>query len=192
MENKAMLMTIRLWWFYLIYMGKKTKEVRLNKPRDFQGDVYLYVSKTEWKKDLAKIPEHQREFFKRFVSKVGVKFTIGKIEEWKRQGEGWVWLNTKTLNDYRLSLLFQAKLDYNEFCDYTKGKSVCYSFDITNLVKLDEPKEISEFKHLVKYKNCANCPYNHENMDGDICSKCEELKPLTRAPQSWYYVEEIK
>ena len=178
-----MLMTIRLWWFYLIYMGKKTKEVRLNKPRDFQGDVYLYVSKTEWKKDLAKIPEHQREFFKRFVGKVGVKFTIGKIEEWKRQGEGWVWLNTKTLNDYRLSLLFQAKLDYNEFCDYTKGKSVCYSFEITNLVKLDEPLELKNY--LVYSHTVDGIGIRGEKMHFKI------FKSLNRAPQSWCYVEEM-
>ena len=174
-------MTIRLYWFYLIWMGKKKKEVRLNRPRNFKGDVYLYVSKTNWKKDLQRIPDHQRRFFSQFVGKVGARFTLGKVDTWYKQGEGWVWMND-ALEDYRFALLMGgAELDFHEFSAYTKGKRVCYSWDITNLVKFDEPLELKQY-----------LTYSH-TVDG-IGFKGERkkftiLKPITRAPQSWCYVE---
>ena len=34
-------------------------------------------------------------------------------------------------------------------------------------------KGLEELKEL-SLKLCENCPYNQPNMDGDICSKCEE------------------
>ena len=75
------MLTIRLKWFYLTYKGIKTIEVRKTAPKDFVGDVYEVVSKTNFEKDLMEIPETERNFFKQFKGKVGLKFTLNKAEE---------------------------------------------------------------------------------------------------------------
>ena len=42
--------------------------------------------------------------------------------------------------------------------------------------KTPSRKKMTPLEVLEKltYKICSWCPYNKENMDGDICSKCEE------------------
>ena len=171
MKNKAILLTLRLWWFYLIYKGKKTEEIRKTCPRDFHGDVYGYVSKTKWKEDLAKIPEREREFFKRFIGKVGLKFTLGKIREWHKQGDGWVWLDAEPPHDdYRFALLIPSGVDFNEFYKYTLGKRVCYSWHIERVIHFAEPRPLDDF----------------------IGIKRSFLSVKNYAPQSWCYCEKLK
>ena len=64
---------------------------------------------------------------------------------------------------------------YNE--DMKKG----YAIHISDLEIFDKPKELSEFKH---YKKFVSYDYTYTKKYVDW-----ELRPLTKAPQSWQYIE---
>ena len=74
-----------------------------------------------------------------------------------------------------------ACLTVEELQDYCNGKDI-YFWRISNLKIYDKPKELSEFR---KYYECGN------NSCGS-CDKCDKDYRLTRPPQSWCYVEELK
>ena len=89
---KQVMLTIRLWYFYLTYERIKNLEIRKTCPCEFFDylidselkeplEVYEYVSKTNWKQDLMKIPPQDRDFFKKFVGKVGLKFTLKNVND---------------------------------------------------------------------------------------------------------------
>lgn len=73
---------------------------------------------------------------------------------------------------------------------------------ISDLKIYDTPKELSEFGTVCnKYENdeCDDCPYLQVYVNSYPCDDCvdtwcdvDNIKPLTRPPQSWCYVEEIE
>lgn len=157
---KSVMLTIRLKWFYLTYKGIKTIEVRKTAPKDFVGDVYEVVSKTNFEKDLMEIPENEREFFRKFKGKVGLKFTLNKVEE--------------TDHIVVEELLKSSCLTFKELDTYLNKKDG-YGWGIDNLVIFDEPKELSEFT-VSKTFMPKTKPLTFK-------------RKLTKSPQSWCYVE---
>lgn len=61
-----------------------------------------------------------------------------------------------------------------------------YGLHISDLKIYDKPKELSEFYITCKEKSCQMCDAEREY---DVCA-FRRKKPITRAPQSWCYVEE--
>ena len=202
---KAILMSIRPRHVANILNGIKTLEIRKRFPKDYVGWVYIYCTKDKKYANLI-----NRGGF--LTGMVVARFWCDKVETFRCNITG----NLKdgffkakpyckviedgianyNCDDEFEDILKNAQLTNKELAQYLGDKECPYggwyvfnAIHITKLEIFDKPKEISEFKHLVKYKNCSTCPYNHENMDGDICSKCKELKPLARVPQSWCYIE---
>lgn len=77
-----------------------------------------------------------------------------------------------------------------------------YGWHISDLVIYDKPKELSEFVTYCKYEfdddfeHCEGCPhYYYSNTPScgieEYCG-CDGLKPITRPPQTWCYVEKLK
>lgn len=187
---KQVMLTIRLWYFYLTYKGLKNLEVRKTCPCDYFDylidselkyplEVYECVSKTNWKQDLMKIPAEEREFFKQFVGKVGLKFTLKNVNDIKciERDDGnivYVYRGITPSNEN-----YNTCLGFNELHAYLKGKNG-YAWNVDDLVPFDEPKELSDFHHeFVGAKHDDMVDYVNLN----------KLNPLSRAPQSWCYVE---
>lgn len=82
-------------------------------------------------------------------------------------------------------ILSATCLSQDEMFDYIGVDNYGYGWHISDLKIYDKPKELSEFRGLCKVKTaCHNCPhYNYSKMDCDS-------RVITRAPQSWQYVEE--
>ena len=76
---------------------------------------------------------------------------------------------------YSALSLAETKLDALDLMDYADEKTV-YGWHISDLVIYDEPKELRDF-YLAAYRQG---------------NRVRPPKPLTRAPQSWCYVEEVK
>jgi hypothetical protein len=197
---KAIMLTIRLKWFYLTYKGIKTIEVRKSAPKDFVGDVYEVVSKTNFEKDLMEIPENEREFFKQFKGKVGLKFTLNKVEEIYFENHKSIYCDdplypeTDSLSyDELLDKSCTKALPYGEteIGNYIGEKG--YAWHISNLVIFDRPRELGEFKHNEEHKSCLECPYYNvcETTDYIEVRKgiCYIPVPLTKAPQSYMFIE---
>ena len=187
---KSVLISIKPKYCELIAAGKKTIEVRKTKPRietPFKCYIYqpktVYVSKNKSNEFLKPIQD------KRFGKIIG-EFVCDEIlcfpyVEGEEAGE-YVYNIPTVIGE-------QTWLDYGDVSNYGNGKSL-YFWHISNLAIYDEPKELSEFG-----KECnldcpsVHCPYweyqrvNADEWDYD-CS-CNNIKPLTRPPQSWCYVE---
>lgn len=103
---------------------------------------------------------------KRYIGKVVAKFTLNKVEE------------IKTCEMHSAKLLDRSCLNANEFYDYlTKGKNFLgqvlgYAWHISNLEIFDKPKELSEFRSIKQFMPSGYM-----------------IDPLTKAPQSWQFVE---
>lgn len=87
-------------------------------------------------------------------------------------------------------------LTKQELCDYGDGE-VLYAWYISDLKIYDRPKKLSEFKTPPCEKGekaCANCKWLVKvNTPDKYECECyvEDGRPITRAPKSWQYVEEL-
>lgn len=89
--------------------------------------------------------------------------------------------------EYRVTHVEQNAMCLNqpELIHYGKGEPL-YGLHISDLKIYDKPKELSEFYITCKEKSCQMCDAEREY---DVCA-FRRKKPITRAPQSWCYVEE--
>lgn len=174
---KSVLRSVKPYWFYLICEGKKKVEVDTTAPRseEWNDIVYLYCSKD--KKSFDRIPEEYREKYRKYLGTVGAKFVCDNIAHYPYE------LNTYWLNDDEL---YKTCLRYRELKDYGKDKPL-YGWHISDLKIYDKPRELGEFRTPDK-------PY-HKIIERDGClmftDGYKSGKPLTRAPQSWQFVQDV-
>jgi len=182
---KAILLSIKPKYVADILNGKKTIEIRKSMLKcDLPIDVYIYCTKENKKlvyHNLAsggKSYTYGKEFSYHehdLNGKVVAKFTLRKIEAidiWQEDLEE------------KMKL---ACLSIKEFDDYSKGQ-VAYAWHIEDLVIFDEPKELSVFKYIRRAKDfeCFMCDIYQSGYD---CFKQKCSFPLTKAPQSYCFVE---
>ena len=195
-----------------IVNGKKTLEIRKTFPKcDLPIDVYIYCTK-----DRPYLTRGVRgDVYPSCVSSQGIvphhlngkvvaKFTLNKVEEHKvRVGKPYPYLID----------CVKACLTNDELEDYgfnsKKGYQTLYAWHIDNLVVFDNPKELWQFKtpkNAERYKRVLEQAREDDYEVGtriaegiandDECANCVELTEmsegyygLTRAPQSWQFVE---
>jgi len=211
---KAILISDHAKWCALMMNGKKKVEVRkgtalykaTQKLIDEYGYADIYVCCVKGNEDIVResspyssVPNYVCVKFDKKLSKdlpeyeyssrgkVIFKFRCYKVEEIKLpytkfNSTEWVgceeerkW-QTPTMNEDKLLEL--SCLEELELYGYLNGKPST-AIHISDLEVFDKPKELSEFYHYVKYnKEMATL----NNQDWDFCK-------LTKAPQSWCYIE---
>lgn len=171
---KAVLLSIRPEWVDLMDAGYKTVEVRKTRPKlETPFKCYLYLTKD--KRRMIRCNYDGR-------GKVVGEFICDDIDfVWNCAGTfGWKY----KINDTCLSM--------GEVIDYSKRKNVkhgsIYCWHISNLKIYGEPKELEEFR-----KPAILVSGTRETESGGVAffDGYKEEK-ITRPPQSWRYVEEIK
>ncbi len=190
--NKTVLMSIQPYYVFLIIARaigwnipqEKTIEVRKSCPKDsaWNRRVHIYCSKN--RESFNRIPAQYQPFMEKFLGKVIGEFVCARISK----------CNTYGL-DGKDRLKATTCLDDAEIMDYVGylDKSF-YLLHIADLKIYDTPRELGEFRKV--------CPHNYECDDckywgfqfvkkGGVELQCPIDIPLTRAPQSWQYVEEI-
>lgn len=198
---KSILQSIKPQYCELIASGKKTIEVRKTRPKlDAPFKVYIYCTKD---KLLTKSHNNGNIYlsenkYKSALEKAGNLTLSGKVigeyvcdnVEPKYCANG---IATYYENE-RGTCLSDAELQM-----YADGVKPLYFWHISDLKIYDKPKELSEFTILCKEydkdnPDCECCDYQSATCDCDtppqFDCKCNGLKPLTRPPQSWCYVEE--
>ena len=200
---KSIMMSIRPKWVELIINGKKKKEARKKFPINYVGWVYIYCTKNG--KQLVDCPQwvenelcHQLWYDKNIAllenseallnGKVVARFWCDKVEEINYHPYEQTYY-TKTLDTviykgHEPTLLKVCCLSWDELDNYLKEKKG-YAINISKLEIFDKPREISEFK--IDITNKVEWAKDQTKL---IC-KYRRLKTLTRAPQSWCYVEEL-
>ena len=164
---KAVLISIRPEWTAKILNGKKTLELRKNRPAlrtPFKCYIYCTGVKNMSLNDY-----------------VGVhRETGGRVDEWNGKVVGEFICDeikrisipdNPTLNDLDMPIYENSCLSYKQIRDYCDGRDGFF-WHISDLRIYDHPKEIGVFVGIRHGKDGA------------------ELKALESAPQSWCYVLE--
>lgn len=189
---KAILMSIKPKWCEKIFNGEKTIEVRKTVPKlELPFKVYVYCTKARHKPNnwLYHLPNDRTLYYganARDVSFVREEgdfrngMVIGEFVCDEIIGFSADWINGVS----RAPLYIQGTcITGEQLFDYSKGKPL-YGLHITAPKLYDTPKELGEFWTV----RCTN-------KTGE-CETCE-VKPacisnVTRPPQSWMYIGEIK
>jgi predicted transcriptional regulator len=172
---RAVLLSIQPKYCELIASGKKTIEVRKTKPKiDMPFKCYIYCTIGNGVKSDYLVPSGIQ------CGKVIGEFVCDDID------------TVKVFNDIlycvknsQANKLGQMCLTVEEVKTYL-GENNGYTWHITNLKIYGKPKDLSEFKHWVNDKD-----YDGWNDQRTKIVKGFVLRPLTRPPQSWCYVEEL-
>ena len=169
---KAVMISIKPKWTEKIAKGEKTIEVRKTAPQEVPFKCYIYETKGQYVK---------------FTHGAHTKYGYGRG---KVIGE-FICNNASELdyvyywnNGYE----FETCLTYRQVADYGKGKTL-YGWHISDLKIYDKPKELSEF---YTKKKCNSC--NKSGYESTACMYDEDCKvpmSITRAPQSWQYIEDL-
>ena len=208
---KAILISDHAKWCALMMNGKKKTEVRkgtalykaTKKLIDEYGyaEFYVYCTKGKpnlwlpYEYDCFELDEASQPYLSdkpiididtKMNGKVIFKFRCYKVEEIlpfivreTKLGLAYELTEEKIINCQR------AQLTYDEYNHYLKGKKG-YAIHISDLEIFDRPRELCEFHTNIK----------KEPPEELLCPECGkpmeyyEYKYLTKAPQSWCYVED--
>ncbi len=197
--NKSVLMSIQPKWCELIASGKKTIEVRKTMPKlETPFKCYIYETFKKESNSLKWVYGEWRPVVgRKGRGKVIGEFVCDNIETLRYRcdgyGDEWHEWNDEYV-DFENMCLSEGELE-----DYL-GTSNGYGLHISDLRIYDKPRELGEFRRECKQYGaenplCDDCRYFDccRGVDYDE-SDCvvDGLMPLTCAPQSWCYVEELK
>ncbi len=193
--NKAVLLSIHPKYCELIASGKKTIEVRKTRPK-LEPPFKCYVYCTKDAKKYYYIDEFGNRQVELVPQKVIGEFVCDRIYEIGNFVSRFVIENDIALTN---RIARKSCLEFDDMRAYLGDKDG-YALHITDLEIYDTPKELGEFfvKGDCEREICIGCRNFHKGLgwlDGSTCDEddCIEygVKPLTRAPQSWCYIEEV-
>ena len=206
---KSVMISIKPKWCELIASGKKTIEIRKTRPKiDTPFKCYIYCTKakdiseillTEKKQEIGKISDKSN-------GKVIGDFVCDEIYTIDCDSTGFFY---KGKQGYiKKELEYNSCLSEGDIFSYL-FPNVGYGWHISELKIYDEPKEFTNFKVKDNYRieRCATRERVYNNPDftnesllkgsyycnkyNDFCDKCL-TKELTKPPQSWCYVDELR
>ena len=181
--SKAVMISIRPKWVEKIANGEKTIEVRKNRPK-LETPFKCYVYRTK-----GTVPhiingkwvqmEVGGTVIGEFVCDCVTPLYNVCTDDWKRLTGGFHRIEKELVN--------QACLTEAQLHTYAGGKN-CFAWHISNLKIYDTPKELIEFHTWKKCKSCSKSGYESTACIYD--ENCMIPAAITKAPQSWCYVEE--
>lgn len=181
--SKAVMLSIRPKWCEKIVNGDKTIEVRKTRPKlETPFKCYVYRTKVtvphiingKWVQ-----MEVGGTVIGEFVCDCVTPLYNVCTDDWKRLTGG--------LHRIEKELVNQACLTEAQLHTYAGGKN-CFAWHISNLKIYDTTKELIEFHTWKKCKSCSKSGYESTACIYD--ENCMIPAAITKAPQSWCYVEE--
>lgn len=193
--SKAVMLSIRPKWCEKIVNGDKTIEVRKTRPKlETPFKVYIYCTLPKYPHEDFIATDYPRPQFYGGGKVIG-EFTCDRIDWITHIG----YTGIPNLVETRIcdaatmrtspvgGLLNAACLTPEMLNDYLAGGDG-YGWHISDLVIYDEPKELTEFHTWKKCKSCSKSGYESTACIYD--ENCMVPVAITKAPQSWCYVEE--
>lgn len=187
--EKAVLISIRPEWCEKIARGVKTIEVRKTRPKieaPFRCYIYCTMPNTKDPHQVLEIHGVDGKIRKANGQVIG-EFVCDEIIE------------SRGIHGDKLfhALLGDTGLTYEEGMLYGKGKEI-FGWHISDLFIYDKPKELGEFRipRTKEYKKwtdpkvVAAVSYHCMGEYPAMCA-CNGSTRITRAPQSWCYVEPV-
>jgi hypothetical protein len=202
---QAVLISIQPKWCELIASGKKTVEVRKTKPKiETPFKVYIYCTKGKLKTDFITKSEkfgyltgHESSFYNRAKEYDANGKVIG---EFVCKGFTYIEAGYDTNENKHLYntafIEHQMCIPDNELFDYlykSRENSGGWGWHISDLVIYDEPMELWKFHLTCNHKgDCVTCRHFDYFLDCHEGYCIRTTMDLTRPPQSWCYVEELR
>lgn len=192
--SKAVMLSIRPKWCEKIINGDKTIEVRKTRPKlDTPFKCYIYCTLPKYPHEDFIATDYPRPQFYGGGKVVG-EFTCDRIDWITHIG----YTGIPNLVETRIcdaatmrtspvgGLLNAACLTPKMLNDYLAWGDG-YGWHISNLKIYDTPKELIEFHIWKKCKSCSKSGYESTACIYD--ENCMIPAAITKAPQSWCYVE---
>lgn len=167
---KAVVLSIRPKWCEKIARGEKTIEVRKTRPK-LQTPFKCYIYRTK-----GTVPH--------IINGKWVQMEVGGTVIGEFTCDRIYWL--APLNHAQDDVEQQACMTREEIVRYLNG--VGYGWHISDLKIYDTPKELTEFHTWKKCKSCSKSGYESTACIYD--QNCMVPVGITKAPQSWCYVED--
>jgi len=208
--GKAVLISIQPWWCEKIAVRDKSLEVRKTKPNiSVPFKCYIYQTQRKWWYEI--LEKLSSLAWARAVmegqGKVIGEFVCERIDKIGKRGINnnfdycYLSLNVFGNDDIEVEItdIQKSCIPKPELNAYGASSNCLFAWHISNLVIYDEPKPLSDFYRICDEwekegftQKCRRCN-NYERNDADMCYVCcvEGEFPVSRAPQSWCYVEEL-
>lgn len=179
---KSVMLSIQPKWVEKIVTGKKTIEVRKSRPKiETPFKCYIYMTQGAFK-DLGSYGEW---VYKNRMRVIG-EFVCDKVYSIKNRGSRFSVADEE--QSVTNEIARQSCLDYDDMVSYFGNKDG-YGWHITDLKVYGNPKELIEFSRPCSYEGlCFSCDRAKFTSKGDRI--CQAM--ISRPPQSWCYVEELK
>ena len=172
--SKAVMLSIRPKWCEKIASGEKTIEVRKTRPKlETPFKCYIYETQGWVEKDGI--------MAFRLGGRVIGEFTCDRIFPINV-------FNNGSIQNWLFEHMERSCLTYEELAGYIGNGRTGHGWHISDLVIYDEPKELTEFHTWKKCKSCSK-----SGCESTACiydENCMVPVAITKAPQSWCYVEE--
>lgn len=203
---KDVLISIKPYWVFLIIaktMGwnidkEKTIEVRKTYPKDDDWNKIGKIYCTKDKQSFERIPEEYQPLMERYLGKVIGEFVCDCVKTYPvddfvgaEDFDGSIITEPKDgVFAYWIPEEKETCLSYDEIHAYGNGKTL-YGWHISELKIYDKPKELGEFKKagFLTEEEWLFALYPNTHCHYEAWAKKFEI---TRPPQSWCYVEEVK
>lgn len=191
---KAIVLSVRPQWCEKICNGEKTIEVRKSAPKEVPFKCYIYCTASN-AHDALVVGGGEAKLIHccNYKSAIPVGGVIGNgkvIGEFICRGI------MQPFDSLRL-MAKESCLTEEDLVTYSNGKPL-YGWRIADLKIYDKPRELSEFKTPPCEKSekaCGNCKWLVKINTPDVYEcECyvEDGRPITRPPQSYMRVEELK
>jgi len=186
--SKAVMLSIRPKWCEKICGDEKTIEVRKTRPKlETPFKCYIYCTlqgcneffRVDLGRDVAKW--NRGKWADRKGNVIG-EFTCDRIDRLAPANEPY------GIYDIDDDYVLQTCLENGVLWDYGHGTPL-YGWHISDLKIYDTPKELIEFQTWKKCKSCSKSGYESTACIYD--ENCMIPAAITKAPQSWCYVEEL-
>lgn len=205
---KSILISVRPQWCEKIASGKKTIEVRKTAPKEVPFKAYIYCTSQKFDGEILLTADKKvKRRYKRcrdngdipLAGKVIGEFVCDKVYSIKNQGSRFVIADEEQAITNEIAR--QSCLDYDDMVGYLGNKDG-YGWHISDLKIYDKPKELSDFtspRVCINYIDlpayghigCNMCKYSY-TINCMIKCRINGREPLTRPPQSYMRVEELK
>lgn len=176
---KAVLISVRPKWVEKIANGEKTIEVRKTRPKlDTPFKCYIYCTQSgvalgAWGKHGKVIGEFTCDrIYKIDKDSTGFLFKAGGLSVYKQAAEEKCDLRVAMTDD-----------ELHGYLGHYQG----YGWHIVDLKIYETPKKLTEFHTWEKCKSCSKSGYESTACIYD--ENCMIPAAITKAPQSWCYVE---
>lgn len=191
---RAVLISIRPKWCEKIVNGNKTIEVRKTRPKlETPFKCYIYCTKGgialgAWGKHGKVIGEFICDRID-WITHIGCTGIPNLVETRICDAAT---MRTSPVGRLLNAACLTPKM-LNDYLAWGDG----YGWHISDLEIYDQPKELNEFwfppELYCEKERCGSCPCDQAaDVNGEYSFDCEWKRPLTRAPQSWCYVEEVR